>query len=59
MISDIAMESFTQLLDEAREMLLDRSKEEADLIYAIAILDDEARVAITLAYRMIYHKEDL
>ena len=52
------MESFTQLLDEAREMLLDRSKEEADLIYAIAILDDEARAAIILSYRNIYHKED-
>lgn len=58
MISDIDMESFTELLDQAHEILLDRSKEEADLIYAISILDDGARSSTILAYGNIYHKED-
>lgn len=51
------MQSFTDLLKEARQMLLDRSKPEADLIYAIAALDDEARSAIILAYRNLFDKD--
>ena len=35
-------------------MLIDRSKEEANLIYHVAKLDDEERAAIILAYQNIY-----
>lgn len=40
-----------QLIQSATEMLKDRSKQERDLIYAIAKLDDEERAAIILAYQ--------
>lgn len=42
-----------ELIEEARQMLMDRSKEEADLIYYIAKLDNEERAAIILAYQML------
>lgn len=39
------------LAKEAREMLLDRSKQEQDLIYLICKMDSELRAAIMLAYQ--------
>lgn len=50
-------ESFTQLIKEAHEMLLDRPKQEADLIYAIALLDNEEKAAIILAYKNLFGKD--
>ncbi len=50
----MAQESFVQLLREANEMLRDRPKPEADLIYHVAKLDSEARAAIIMGYDMIY-----
>lgn len=48
-------ESFLDLIDQAKEMLLDRSKPEQELIYAISKLEDDLRVAIMIAYRSIYY----
>ena len=50
--------SLFQLFYEAAEMLLDRSKEERDLIYFVANLDDEERAAIKFAYQNIHPKND-
>ena len=50
-------ESLFSLIGEAREMLLDRPRCEADLIYAIAVMPDDLRSAIVLAYRGIFHDE--
>lgn len=50
------METFTELLRDAQQMLLDRSRPEADLIYYIAKLDDEARSAIVVGYRLLFEK---
>lgn len=46
------------LITEASEMLRDRPRDEQDLIYAIAKLEDDLRMAICMAYRMI-HGEDV
>ena len=51
-------QSLFELIQDATQMLLDRSKEERDLIYAVAILDDEARAALILAYGNITRKDD-
>ena len=51
-------ESFAELLYSARQMLLDRSKPEQDLIYYLCKMDDEMRSAIIMAYRMIYEWDD-
>lgn len=48
---------FTQLLREAQEMLLDRDRREADLIYFVAILSDEDRHAIAMAYNILFKSE--
>ena len=50
-------ESFLDLMQQAHYMLMDRSKAECDLIYSIAILDDEARTAIILSYQRLYHTD--
>lgn len=47
-------ESLLDLIQQAKEMLLDRSKEEQDLIYHIAKFPDDLRTAIVIAYRGIY-----
>lgn len=39
------------LIQEATDMLLDRSKPEQDLIYAIAKMEPDLRTAIVLAYQ--------
>jgi hypothetical protein len=49
---------FSQLIREAQGMLLDRERIEADLIYAIAIMPDESRHAIVMAYRILFMSED-
>lgn len=46
-------EGLFTLISEAREMLLDRSKEERDLIYYIAKMDSEERAAIIMAYQTL------
>jgi hypothetical protein len=43
-----------QLIEEAYCMLKDRSKHEADLIYAICNLSSEERAGIKLAYSLLY-----
>ena len=43
----------TQCIEEAVQMLLDRSQFERDLIYSIATLEEEYRSAIILAYRLM------
>ena len=47
-------ETLFDLIDQAMQMYLDRSKQERDLIYAIAKLDDDARSALILAYQALY-----
>lgn len=49
--------TFSELLDSSRQMLLDRTKEEQNLIYAVCKLDDEERAAIIMAYRFLYEEE--
>lgn len=51
------MESLTDLIQEAQQMYLDRSRAESDLIRFVASLDPEARAALILAYDILY-KED-
>ena len=51
------MQSFTELIKDAQEMLLDRQRPEADLIYSIAKLDNEARGAIVVAYELLFEEE--
>jgi len=51
------MQPFTELIDEAQEMLLDQSRPVQDLIYFIAKLDNEERAAICLAYRILYEEK--
>lgn len=50
-------ESFFDLLRDAHQMLSDRSRQEADLIYYIAKLDNEERSAIILAYQNLFKDE--
>jgi hypothetical protein len=50
-------ESLFSLIRQATEMLSDRPRCEADLIYAIAAMPDDLRTAIVLAYRGLYHDE--
>lgn len=50
-------ESLFDLMQQAKAMLLDRSKEEQDLIYHCAKFDHESRAAIILAYQSLYKKE--
>ena len=47
-------ESLFDLVAQATEMLKDRSKPEQELIYFIAKLDPDLRVAIILAYQGMY-----
>lgn len=46
-------ETLFDLIGEAKEMLLDRSPQEMELIYAIAKLDSDERAAIIVAYKTI------
>lgn len=46
-------EKFTDLLDQAIQMLRDRPKPEAELIYAIYKLDEDLRAAIVMGYDLI------
>lgn len=47
------------LIDEAKQMLQDRSDAEAALIYHVAKLDNEERCAIILAYQSLkYHEKE-
>ncbi len=50
--------SLPQLIHEATQMLLDRTEIERDLIYCIAILTDEERIAIAFAYKLLTSEED-
>ena len=50
-------ESITDLIQQASEMLLDRSEDERALIYHIAKLDNEERGAIVLAYGLLRYDE--
>lgn len=45
---------FSILLRDAHGMLMDRQRQEADLIYHICKLDHEERGAIILAYRNLF-----
>ncbi len=47
-----------ELIREAQEMLIDRRREERDLIYAIAKLDSEERAAIILAYEFLIESNE-
>lgn len=42
------------LLNEASQMLQDRSRSEADLIYAVACLDNDERLAIRMSYKILF-----
>ncbi len=51
-------ESFFDLIDQATEMLLDRSKPEQDLIYYISKMEPDLRSAIILAYENLYKDKE-
>lgn len=46
------MENMKNLIAQAQEILLERSKEEQELIYYVASLDEESRTAVILAYEL-------
>jgi len=47
-------ESLFKLIGQARNMLMNRSKSEQDLIYFVSKLDNEERAAIILAYETLH-----
>lgn len=47
------MEEMRELINQAYQMLVDRNKEEARLIYVIAKLPEDLRAAIILAYALL------
>jgi hypothetical protein len=47
-------ETFFEIISLAIEMLKDRSRQEADLIYHIATLDNESKTSIISTYKLIY-----
>lgn len=54
---DNAMEEgMFDIIDQAKQMLLDRHQVERDLIYAIAKLSDEDRMGIIIAYQLLLDK---
>ena len=46
------------LIQQATEMLLDRSRAEQELIYYIAKLEPDLRTAIILAYQNLHKETD-
>jgi len=52
-------ESFFDLISQATEMLKDRPKQEADLIYHIAKMEEDLRAGIILAYQQLYPEDEL
>ena len=46
-------QSFAELLKDAVQLLNDQPKEVGELIYWAITLDDEARSALVMAYRLI------
>lgn len=38
-------------------MLQDRSRSEADLIYAVACLDNDERLAIRMSYKILFEED--
>ena len=52
------MPPMTQLIDEATQMLLDRSEQERELIYFVSSLEDEYRAAIMFAYQLLNDNND-
>lgn len=48
----------SELIQEAVQMYQDRSKQEADLIYYVAKMHDEDRIALILAYELIYKTDE-
>ena len=49
--------SIVDLIKEAKEMYLDREQLERDLIYYVAKLDDEERLALIIAYQDLTNRE--
>ena len=49
-------EGMFDIIDQAKQMLLDRHQVERDLIYAIAKLSDEDRMGIIIAYQLLLDK---
>lgn len=47
-------EGLFDLIQQAKQMLQDRTREEADLIYYLVKMDPEERAAIILAYQNLY-----
>lgn len=47
-------QSFTELLDDAKALLMDQPKQVRELIYWVCTLDNEARAALSMAYNLIY-----
>jgi len=50
-------DSVFDLMDQATQMLLDRSEAERDLIYYMAKMETDLRMAIILAYQNLYSEE--
>ena len=50
-------QTFTELVDDACQLFEDQPKEIGELIYWAVNLDDEARMALSFAYRLLNDKE--
>jgi hypothetical protein len=50
-------QNFTDLLIDGQQLWQDLSEQERKLIYWAITLDDEARSALVMAYRLIYDSE--
>lgn len=53
----VITEDFSTLLMHAQQMLLDRRREEADLIYYVCKMDPDMRAAIILGYQMLFNED--
>ena len=50
-------ESVSQLIAEAIQMYRDRPRQESDLIYYIAKMEEKERIALILGYELVYKDE--
>lgn len=50
----VKQQDFTELLNDAQDLLHDLPEPERKLVYWVATLDDEARAALVMAYRLVY-----
>lgn len=50
--------TFKECIQDAIDMLRDRPRKEADLIYQVCRLEDDLRAGIIMAYQLLFMDED-